>query len=432
MFLVHSFSSLVLVALLSTTVTAAWADQALTLQEAQQITLRRSLELTALEASAAAARHSAAAAGQLPDPVLRLGLDNVPLNGPERFTLTREFMTMARVGVMQEITRSDKRRARSARFEREGDAVRAARLLAQTNLRRNAAQAWLEQHFQQSLVELLRTQRGEAGLQIEAADSAYGSGRGTQADVFAARSALAQIDDRIELAQAQIAAARTMLARWVGPDAERPLAAAPDLSTLRLDTTRLQVEVQRHAQIAMLLGDEAVALAEVDIARSNKRGDWSVELMYSQRGSAYSNMLSLGASIPLQWDQKNRQDRELAAKLAQVERLRAQREEVSRELLAQAQTWFQLWQGNRQRLNRYDQTIIPLAAERTRATLAAYRGGSSPLNVVLEARRGEIEARLDRLRLDTETAGLWVQLNFLTPDEQDRLAWITTVTFTEP
>ena len=35
----------------------------------------------------------------------------------------------------------------------------------------------------------------------------------------------------------------------------------------------------------------------------SKRGDWSVELMFSQRGPAYSNMVSLQrARLPLQWD----------------------------------------------------------------------------------------------------------------------------------
>ena len=44
--------------------------------------------------------------------------------------------------------------------------------------------------------------------------------------------------------------------------------------------------------------------------------------MFSQRGSAYSNMVSLNVSIPLQWDQKNRQDREVSARLALAEQLR--------------------------------------------------------------------------------------------------------------
>lgn len=418
----HPLLRTALFAALGSFAASALAQQALTLQEAQQITLGRSLELTALESSAEAARHRSIAARQLPDPVLRLGLDNVPVNGPQRFTLTRDFMTMARVGLMQEFTRDDKRQARSARFERELDALRAARLLTQTKLRRNVSQAWLDLHFQQSVLGILATQRVEAGLQIEAADSAYRSARGSQAEVFAARSALAQIDDRIELANAQSRSAQAMLSRWVGAEAQRPLAEPPDLSKPRLDTARLESELLRHPQIALLLGEEAVAMADVDVARSEKRSDWTVELMYSQRGSAYSNMLSVGASIPWQWDQKNRQDRELSARLAQVERLQAQREDLARELLAQGQSWLLQWQGHRQRLALFDRSILPLAIERTRAALAAYRGGASPLAAVLEARRGEIDARLDRLRIETESAALWVQLSFLSIDEQDLAA----------
>ncbi len=411
---------------------SAASDAPLTLPEAQEMALRRSLETTGLAASAAASREMAVAAGQLPDPVLRLGLDNLPLSGPDRFSLTRDFMTMFRVGVMQEITRSEKRRARSARFEREAEVAGAARLLAQTELRRNTAQAWLERHFQQAMGELLLAQRSETSLQIEAADAAYRGGRGAQADVFAARSAVAQLDDRIRQVQAQTAVARTRLARWIGQDAERSLAATPNLATLRLDTGRLEAELLREPRIGLLQMEETLSVAEVNIARSNKRADWSVELMYSQRGSAYSNMVSVGLSIPLQWDQKNRQDRELAAKLAMVERQQAQREEVARELLAQARAWLQQWQANRERLVFYDQSIIPLAAERTRAALAAYRGGASPLNAVLEARRMEIDARLDRLRLDMETASFWAQLNFLTPDERDLRAAAAVPTRTEP
>ena len=126
-------------------------------------------------------------------------------------------------------------------------------------------------------------------------------------------------------------------------------------------------------------------------------------------------MVSLNVSIPLQWDQKNRQDRELAGKLAMVEQLRAQREEVTREHLAETRAWLQEWHSNRERLAHYDSTLIPLAGERTRATLAAYRGGGGALAAVLEARRMEIETRMDRLRLEMETAGLWAQLNYLIP-----------------
>ena len=46
----------------------------------------------------------------------------------------------------------------------------------------------------------------------------------------------------------------------------------------------------------------------------------------------------------------------------------------------------------------------------------AYRGGSGALAAVLEARRMEVELRIDRLRLEMETAMLWAQLRYLIPD----------------
>jgi len=137
--------------------------------------------------------------------------------------------------------------------------------------------------------------------------------------------------------------------------------------------------------------------------------------MYSQRGPAYSNMISLNVSIPLPWDRKNRQDRELASKLATAEQLREQREDAVRSHVAEVQAMLQEWQSDRERLVRYDASLLPLAAERTRATLAAYRGGTGMLSAVLEARRNEIDVRMERIRLEMDAARLWAQLEFLIP-----------------
>ena len=46
-----------------------------------------------------------------------------------------------------------------------------------------------------------------------------------------------------------------------------------------------------------MLRQEAVAQAEADIAQADKKSDVSVELMYSQRGPAYSNMVSVNVSV---------------------------------------------------------------------------------------------------------------------------------------
>ena len=399
--------------------TPSWGAESLSLEDALRIAAARSRQLVAQDALASAAREQSVAAGQLPDPVLKFGINNLPVNGADRFNLTRDFMTMRSVGVVQEITRADKRVARSARFEREAEVAAAGRVAALANLRRDTALAWLERHYQERVRDLLRIQRAEAGLQVEAADAAYRGTRGTQGDVFAARSAVALIDDRIRQAERQVATASTRLARWVGENAQLVLAEAPSLALAPFDASALENRVAQLPLLAVMARQEALAQADVEVALGDKKPDWSVELMYNQRGPAFSNMVSLNFSVPLQFDQKNRQDREVAARLALVGQLRAQREEAVREQMAVVRAWQQEWQGNRDRLAAYDRELVPLATERTRAALASYRGGSGPLFAVLEARRFEIDTRIDRLRLEMETAALWAQLNYLFPSASD-------------
>src|SRR3954471_11847884 len=95
--------------------------QPLSLQEAQRRAVERSRQVVAQGAAVTASREMAVAAAQLPDPVLKLGIDNLPVNGPDQFSTTRDFMTMRRIGLMQEMTRSEKRDLRAQRYAREAE-----------------------------------------------------------------------------------------------------------------------------------------------------------------------------------------------------------------------------------------------------------------------------------------------------------------------
>ena len=138
--------------------------------------------------------------------------------------------------------------------------------------------------------------------------------------------------------------------------------------------------------------------------------------MFSRRGDNFSDMVSVGASIPLQWNQKNRQDRELAARLEKVAEIRAEREEMRREHHSEVERMLATWRSNLMRVRDYDQSLIPLAAERTNASVAAYRGGKGSLATVLEARRMELNTQLERLRIEKQAAAIWAWLEFLIPE----------------
>ncbi len=397
----------------------AHAGDVLTFEQALRLSQARSQQLVAQNHATAAARDMAVSAAQQPDPVLKLGINNLPINGPDRFSVTRDFMTMRSVGLMQEFTRQDKRLARSMRFEREAQASEASRAQALAQLQRDTAMAWLDLYYQERMLALVKAQRDEIRLQVEATEVAYRGGRGSQTEVLAARAALAQVDDRIDQAMREVSTAQTALRRWTGRAADTPLGDAPDTRHVPSHLNDLESTLTAHPDITVLIRQEEMAQADADLARANKQADWGVELMLSQRGPGYSKMASVNVSVPLQWDQKSRQDRDLAAKLATVEQMRAQREEATREHLSQVTAMLQTWQSSRDRLRRYDSVLIPLAAERTQAALTAYRGGSGTLASVLEARRMALDTQMDRLRLDMEVARIWAQLNYLIPVEHD-------------
>jgi outer membrane protein TolC len=306
---VASFATASLLLFGAAAVLRAQPTAPLALDEALELAAARSQQLVAEEAAAAAARELSVAAASRPDPTLTAGLDNVPVNGPDRLSLTADFMTMRSIGFMRELTRGDKRDARSARYLREADVAEAARTLALVDLQRSTATAWLDRHYLERARDVLRAQRDEASLQVEAADLAFRSGVGPQADVFAARSSVALIDDRIAENARDVEVATLDLVRWVGDAAMRPLGGPPAMDTVALHTGDLESTLAHHPEIALMEKREQAARAEADVARTNKRSDWTIAVTYSQRGPDFSNMMSLDVTKPLQLGERNRQDR---------------------------------------------------------------------------------------------------------------------------
>jgi outer membrane protein TolC len=403
-------------ALVFSAAVSAAAEAPFTLTEAQRRAVERSRQLSAQDSSVTASREMAVAAGQLPDPVLKLGIQDLPVDGPDRFSVARDSFTMRQIGVMQEFTRSEKRELRAQRFEREAEKSLAERTATVAMIQRDTALAWLDRYYAEAMAAVIAEEAKEAQLEIVASEGAYRAGRGNQADVIAAHSALAGLQDRASEQNRRIRTAETGLARWVGDASEAPLAGKPTIDSIRLDTSTLDGHLANHPQIVVLSKQEEIASTEAKLARANKKSDWSAELMYSQRGSSFSNMVSVGVSIPWQWDQKNRQDRELASKLAMAEQAKAEREEALRAHIAEVGAMVTEWENGRERLARYERELIPLAKERTRAALAAYQGAKANLTDLLLARRNEIDVRMQAVQLEMETARLWAQLNFLFPE----------------
>ena len=227
------------VVLLSSAVTLA-ADLPLTLPDAQRLAVQRSRQVSAQESALAAAQQMAVAAGQLPDPVVTVGLDSWPVNGAHRFSVGGDDFTMGRVGISQEFTHAGKRKLRAERFDRAGDRTVAEKAALIASIQRDTALAWLDRHYAEAMVALIAQEKRAATLEFTTAEAAYRSGRAAQVDVIAARAALAELDDRASEINQRLTIAKSALERWVGDGARSPLAESPSLDAIRVDTNMLE------------------------------------------------------------------------------------------------------------------------------------------------------------------------------------------------
>lgn len=442
----HWPSALLITAATSIALPAHAGDPApLTMAEAQAIALDRSQALPAQEHAASAARERAVAAAQRPDPILRVGLDNVPIGGSTEHLLTREAMTARSIGISQALPDAGKRNARALVFEREAAQAQARKAVERRGLLRETALAWWALRAELQRSQIVGAQRVEAELVRDAAEAAWRAGRGAQADLFTARGALARVDDQRLQVQMRADVARVNLQRWIGAAAERVLAQPPAISRTTLadhiaqanaDASAGSGSIEKAASIATATATatdkvpaldedpellwaaarEAVAQAAAQAAREDWQADWSVDLRFAQRGPRFDNMITLGVSMPLRWDQANRQDRELAARAAMLQQLRAETDELRRARDAEVLRWHQRWRNALARLAGYDKSLLPLAADRVRAAVSAYGAGSGALQSVLDARVAEQGLRLERVQIELDAASDWTRLETLIPE----------------
>jgi outer membrane protein TolC len=396
------------------------AAQALSLDEAIRIGEGRSARVAAQASAVTAASDLAGRASQLPDPKLKFGLENVPVSGEDALSLTRDFMTMKRIGVTQDIVNGDKRKARGERAARELGVEQAGLVLERVNLRRDIALAWYDTLHATRALEVMSDLVNAVALQQDTVAASIAAGRAAPADGFMARSAVEAARDQLIDQERVLARARIALSVLVGADAQRPVGEAPDTARLAVPVAALLESLDRQPALQVLESRTALARSDVALAQSTRRPDWGVELSYGQRSPSYSNMLTLMFSVDLPIAPANRQDREVAASLAQVERARAQLEEARRVYAAQVRGLAVDWEAWNKRVQRFEQLLVPLARERAEVALASYRGGKGELMAVIEARKAEAETRLGLHNALLERGRAWAGLSYLVPDEETK------------
>lgn len=414
--LTHALAWTLRIAVLATPFAAAAATHGISLPDAIRLASERAPMLDARRAGVSAAQEEAARSGALPDPMLTVGIDNLPVTGRDAFDSRVDDMTMKKIGLQQEIPSRAKRLARRSFADRQIDEAQAQADAEGLAVRRAAAEAWIAVWTAQRQLTALQKLRGQAGLAAKVFKARVASGGESVGDALAAQAALLELDNRIEAARAEKAAAQAGLARWLGDAAVEVADQAPNFDALPVPEAQLLAAVDRVGPLLPATAQVETAAAAIDVARAEKRPDWSVGASYGQRAGGRSDMIMFEVGIGLPLFSRNRQDRGIGAREADYQAALATREDLRRQEAARIRADIARWEGLKRQVALHEETLLPLAQDRSTTTLAAYRAGGD-LQPWLNARRDELDVHLAHAEYLGELGRAWAGLAFLLPSE---------------
>ena len=365
-----------------------------------------------IRASAAgveAKRAAAIAAGQLPDPVLTVGIDSFPVSGPPAFSFSRDSMTVERFGIDQSFPNPAKRRAQGERARADSGIAQSDLALETQSVRLETALAWIDLYYaKRRLAQLDRLLAALDDLQSTiSARLASGSARPSQA-LEPAQLRAAVNDRRSELA-AEVVRARARLVRFTGdPDAD----VTGEPPVLLVDRASLVAGLPALPRLQAFDAGIRGAEAETGLARADKRPDWRVSASYGRRDPAYGNLVSVGVSIDLPLFAGHRQDPKIAARGDEETQARQLRIAAERELVAALDGDLADYSMRVRRLDNARTVLVPLAKQRAELDMASYAAGKLDLGSALLSTLALAEAEVDALAREADVARAAVRINY--------------------
>jgi outer membrane protein, heavy metal efflux system len=388
----------------------AAGSASLSLESALDLAVQRSEAAHAGRAGQLSAAETARSAGRLPDPTLNVGVENLPVTGPDRLSTTRDSMTMKRIGISQEWLSRGKREARSAAAEaavqRESIQVQAA--LAETRLQ--TAVAYVDAFYAGESLKLTTLMEHHAHEELEAARGRLASSTGGSQEVLALTAARGTAEDESAQVRQEQSAALVTLQRWTGIRRE-DLLPPPE--------GRLPTEdeyVASHPSVLASSQGLEVARRQAAMMASERDPNWTWGVSYGQR-TGYSDMVSFGVSIPIPLSPSEREDRDTAAKLALADKAEADLLEATRAASAEYRALASDSQRLQERIERYRTGVLMPATQRISAATAAYASNQSSLVTLFEARHAEVEVQRKLLSLQRDLMRAKLQMR-LKPLEQ--------------
>jgi len=356
--------------------------QSIGYEEALRAAVSEQPQVRARELQLEARRSVADAADELPDPRLRAGIQNLPVTGPAAFEIDRQLPTQIQVGVEQDIPNLAERHARARMAVADIDLASAQLTRAQLTARLGAGEAWISLAYTQQALNVIDEALRQIERLVPLARSAVAAGSARPAESLEIRRAVLEVEDMRTRLEGDLDAARAMLARYAAVQGAVATGAIPAAD---VDAERLRATLELNPDIILAIAQVRQADARIDLARSEKRPDFGINVSYGRRDRMFGDVVSVMGSITLPIFAGRRQNPRIAAAEAEASAAQAIQLDRLRELQAQFEADLAAWRSAYRQWQRATEELLPLAQSRADLERASFAANRAELLDVIEA-----------------------------------------------
>jgi outer membrane protein, heavy metal efflux system len=344
--------------------------------------------IRALAAEVEAAREAARSAGGLPNPMAMGGVQN--LNDD----LTNDMMmTMYMVGASQSFIPGERRRSLERAAEAAVTALEAAQRTLAAEVSRDATAAWIEIASideRRAIVEMVLSVTDAI---VASSRARYEAGSAIQADILRAQLVRSDLQHTLLSLDGDRRIAAATLRSLLGLDAATEVPPL-DLEERAPSAPAAPLITDDHPAIASLQAEIDRRTAEIDLAKSATRPEWSVEASYGYRPEA-NGMISVLGKVELPVRRKDVIEPRIREAIARREAARQRIEELRRSLSEQAAIASAVLDQAVSQLEFHEQVLVPQAKLAFDSTLAAYQTARADFEALLGSESAYVRLATD-------------------------------------
>ena len=380
---------------------------ALNLTQAEQIAIQADPAIENFKATSRSFVEASVADNSLPDPMLRLGAVNVPV---DTFDLEQEQMTQLKIGVQQNFPRGNTLALKQQQSQFLSHSALAMADDATLKIIRDVRETYLNLYYEVSAHAIIKETRALFSELVKITESNYAAGRVNQQDVVLADLELSRLEDRATKILAREESYRATLAQWIGDvawnviDAEFPV--LPELP-VSVDLNQL---IPQHPLIRSESAKVDASKKMTEMSRQGYKPSWSATLDYGYRsgnnpdGTERADFATALVSLDIPLFTANRQDKTVAANEQKIKAARYSKDDKLRVLKQLYEKNQRLWQRLSERKRLYKNSLLRSAKNNSKAALNAYQSGVSEFNTLMRAQITELDVRLEDLRIRVDRA----------------------------